>query len=120
MFSAGFKLGVTDYAYMTIQADHSMQGSFKETVAGALYGLKLGDDPDNPMYTIHAGGFLRWNDAIIPVVKLDYHPFSVSFSYDVNISKLKPSSYGRGGFEISISYTGFRRERNDYLLCPKF
>jgi type IX secretion system PorP/SprF family membrane protein len=120
VFSAGLKLGVTDYAYMTIQADHSMQGTFKETVAGALYGLKLGDDPDNPMYTLHAGGFLRWNDALIPVIKLDYNPFSVSFSYDVNISKLKPSSYGRGGFEISISYTGFRRDRSDYLLCPKF
>ena len=40
--------GVTDYAYITVQADHSRQGSFKETVAGGMYGLKLGDDPDNP------------------------------------------------------------------------
>lgn len=120
VFSAGIKLGVSDYAYMTIQADHTMQGGFSETVAGAMYGLKLGSDPDNPAYTIHAGGFLRWNDAVIPAIKLDYNPFSLTFSYDVNISKLKPSSYGRGGFELSVSYTGFRKSKGEYLLCPKF
>lgn len=120
VFSGGIRLGVTDYAYITIQADHSRQGNFKETVAGGMYGFKLGDDPDNPRYVIHAGTFLRWDDALIPVVKLDYAPFSVSFSYDANISKLKPSTYGRGGFEIAISYFSFRKEKGEYLLCPRF
>jgi hypothetical protein len=82
-----------------------------------MYGLKIGGDHDNPDYTIHAGTFLRWNDAIIPVLKLDYNPFSVSISYDVNISKLKPSSYGRGGYEISISYIGFRENNSALMLC---
>lgn len=119
VFSGGIKLGVSENAYLTIQADKSMQGSFSETVAGVMCGLKLGD-PDNPDYTIHAGGFLRWNDAMIPVVKLDYTPFSVALSYDVNISKLKPSSYGRGGVELSVSYTGFLKRNEGYLLCPRF
>jgi type IX secretion system PorP/SprF family membrane protein len=120
VFSGGLKFGVSEYAYLTIQADQTMQGGFSETVAGAMYGFKLGGDPDNPAYTIHAGGFLRWNDAFIPVVKLDYAPFSFAFSYDANISKLKQSSYGHGGVEFSISYTGFRKNKEDYLLCPKF
>ena len=120
VFSGGLRFGVSDYAYMTLQADQSMQGSFAETMAGVMYGLKLGEDPDNPAYTIHAGGFLRWNDALIPVIKLDYNPFSVALSYDVNISKLKPSSYGRGGFELSVSYIGFLKRNEGYLLCPKF
>ena len=120
VFSGGLRLGVTEIAYITLQADHSSQGGFSETVAGAMYGLKLGMDADNPDYTIHAGAFLRWNDALIPVVKLDYTPFSVSFSYDANISKLKPSSYGRGGAELSVSYTGFVKRKEGYLLCPRF
>ena len=120
VFSGGLRFGVTDFTYLTIQADHSRQGNFKETVAGAMYGLKLGD-PDEPDYTIHAGGFLRWNDALIPVIKIDYNPFSVSLSYDVNISKLKPSSYGRGGLELSVSYVGFiDRARGQDWLCPRF
>ena len=120
VFSGGIKLGVADYAYITLQADHTRQGSFSETVAGAMYGLKLGDDPAHPTYTIHAGAFLRWNDALIPVVKLDYGTISVAFSYDANISTLKPSSYGHGGYEFSVSYFGFRKEKGGYLLCPRF
>ncbi|HNU13935.1 MAG TPA: PorP/SprF family type IX secretion system membrane protein, partial [Chitinophagaceae bacterium] len=120
VFSGGLKLGVSDYAYLTVQADHSKQGGFAETMAGIMYGLKLGEDPDNPAYTLHAGSFLRWNDALIPVIKIDYTPFSAALSYDVNISKLKPSSYGRGGFELSVSYIGFLKRNEGYLLCPKF
>ena len=120
VFSGGLKLGVSENAYLTLQAQQTMQGSFSETVAGGMCGLKLGSDPDNPDYTIHAGTFIRWNDALIPVIKLDYSPFSVALSYDVNISKLKPSSYGRGGFELSVSYIGFLKRNDGYLLCPRF
>ena len=122
VFSGGMRFGVSDYAYMTVQADHSMQDEFVETVAGAMYGLKIGEDPSLPNYTIHAGGFLRWNDAFIPVVKIDYSPFSVAISYDVNISRLKPSSHGRGGFELSISYIGNRKNNSSlqYSKCPRF
>jgi hypothetical protein len=108
---------------MTLQADHSIQGSYNETTGGALYGLKIGGDPEQPNYTVHAGAFLRWNDALIPVVKLDYSPFSFALSYDVNISKLKPSSYGRGGFELSVSYVSFLNRDKSSLnstLCPRF
>lgn len=121
--SAGIRFSVTPESYITLQADHSMQGKFRETVAGALYGIKLGEDLEHPLYTFHAGAFLRWNDAIIPVVKIDYAPFSVSFSYDANISKLKTSSHGRGGFEIGISYVGFLDRDNSTLnavICPRF
>jgi type IX secretion system PorP/SprF family membrane protein len=121
--SAGVKFSVTPYSYITLMADHSRQGMFRETIAGALYGMKIGPDLDNPNYTIHAGAFLRWNDALIPEIKFDYHPFSVSLSYDVNISTLKTSSYGRGGFELGISYIGFTNRENSALNavnCPRF
>jgi type IX secretion system PorP/SprF family membrane protein len=104
VYSGGLKFGAGDYAYVTVEADYSKQGPFKEIVFGAMYGLKIGPYPDEPDYIIHAGTFMRWNDALIPVIKLDYSPFSVSFSYDANISKLKPSSHGRGGFEMSVSF----------------
>jgi type IX secretion system PorP/SprF family membrane protein len=121
--SAGIRFGVTPESYITIQADHSSQASFRETVAGALFGIKIGPELDKPLYTLHGGAFLRWNDAVIPVLKIDYNPFSVSVSYDVNLSKLKTSSYGRGGFELGVSYIGFTQRKNssiDATLCPKF
>lgn len=107
---------------MTIQADHSQQGDHIETIAGVLYGIKLGNDPENSRYALHAGAFVRWNDALIPVVKLEMGSTAFSFSYDANISLLKPSSYGRGGLELSMTWTG-KKNSNRYrkdLLYPGF
>ncbi|MBS1632881.1 MAG: PorP/SprF family type IX secretion system membrane protein, partial [Bacteroidetes bacterium] len=123
VFSTGFKFEVTEYSYFNIQADYSMQSGSTEAVAGAMYGLKFGVDADHPNYAINGGAFLRWNDALIPVIKIDYSPFSVVLSYDVNISPLKTSSYGRGGFEMSVSYMGFLnrfKSTQNSTLCPRF
>ncbi len=120
VFSGGLKLGVNDYSFVTLQADYSRQGSFAETLFGAMYSFKFGDYPDKPDYVIHFGTYVRWNDALIPVIKLDYSPYSVSFSYDANISKLKPSSYGRGGFEIAISWVTKLPDRSNPYFKPRF
>lgn len=122
VFSGGVKLTINDQAYFDIEADHSRQGSAQETIGGVLYSYRLGDDPANSEYTIHLGSFLRWKDALIPVLKLDMQALSVSISYDVNVSQLKTASEGRGGFELSISYKGFlnREDPKSNILCPKF
>jgi type IX secretion system PorP/SprF family membrane protein len=123
VFSGGLRLSMTDYSYFTLQADYSKQGSYQETIGGALYSMKMGDDPDNPNYTIHAGAMMRWKDALIPVVKLDFRPLSVAVSYDMNVSQLKTASQGRGGLEVSVSYIGFLDRNNttrDKVLCPRF
>jgi len=122
VFSAGMKLIVNEFTYFTLQGDHTRQGSAQETIGGALYSYKLGDDPENSSYILSLGGFLRWKDALIPVIKLEMNALSVSLSYDVNVSQLKTVSNGRGGVELSISYIGFlNRENSKYrILCPKF
>ncbi|MEI6948497.1 PorP/SprF family type IX secretion system membrane protein [Paraflavisolibacter sp. H34] len=118
--SVGVKLAVQETGYLNLQADYSVQGGSRQAVMGALYGIKLNQEVDNPQYVLHGGAFLRWNDAFIPVVKLDYRPVSFSFSYDVNISRLKTATRGRGGFEAGITYTGFIREANYYSNYPRF
>lgn len=122
VFSLGIKANINEQSYFTIQADHSRQGPSYETIGGILYSYKLGDDPENSNYTLHLGGFLRWKDALIPVLKLDMNALAVALSYDANVSELKTASQGRGGFELSISYIGFLdRENAKYrILCPKF
>ncbi len=123
VYSADIRFGVTETSYITIRADHSRQGTQTETIAGMMYGIKIGTDPAHPDYALHAGAFLRLNDSFIPTIKLDYNPYSVAFSYDVNISKLRTSSYGRGGFELSLTYVGFLDRDNSSLNavhCPRF
>ena len=123
VFSGGLRFGVAEYAYVTLQADHSRQGSYSETIGGAMYGLKIGGSYEDPDYVLHAGTYIRLGDALVPVLKLDYMPFSFALSYDVNISKLRTSSYGRGGIELSVSFIKSLDRNNasvNAVKCPKF
>jgi type IX secretion system PorP/SprF family membrane protein len=123
VFSGGMKLAINEFSYFNIQADLSRQGPAQEVIGGALFSYKLGDDPENSDNTVSFGSFLRWKDAIIPVIKVETHSLAIALSYDVNVSELKTVSQGRGGFELSISYIGFldRENSNKYrVLCPKF
>lgn len=123
VFSGGVNLSVNEVSYITLQSDYSKQGNYNEVIGGMTYSRKIGDDYSNPLYTIHFGGYLRWKDAFIPVLQLDYNPFSVAFSYDINISDLKAASQYRGGFEVSFTYAGFLDRNNstkNAVLCPKF
>ncbi len=108
---------------MTFYADYSMQGAYSEIIGGMLYSYKLDAYPDDPQYIISGGGFLRWNDAFIPMVKMDMKPLTFGVSYDVNISALKTISQSRGGFELSLSYQKFLDRDNsssNSVRCPRF
>jgi len=123
VISGAVKFSVTETSYLNIQTDVSSQGSFQEIIGGMMYGVKIGPDWEHPDYVLHGGAFLRLNDAVIPTIKIDYNPFSVGLSYDVNISQLKTSSYGRGGFELSLTYIGFLNRDNSSLnaiRCPRY
>ncbi|WP_205509262.1 PorP/SprF family type IX secretion system membrane protein [Longitalea arenae] len=122
--SVGVKWRMDDVSAVTLQADHSVQANYSETIGGALYSYNLGSDLDgNPLYTLSGGLFLRWKDALVPVIKIEWGNLSTALSYDVNVSPLKTASMGRGGFELSLSYIGFlhRDNSSEYkMLCPKF
>jgi type IX secretion system PorP/SprF family membrane protein len=120
--SLGLRMTVNESSYFTLYGDYSKQGTYTETLGGALYSWRL-DDIEDPRYILHAGALLRWKDAVIPVAKLDFKPFAFSVSYDANISQLKSASRGQGGFELSISYQkSFSSDRygNESVRCPRF
>lgn len=120
--SAGLRMNAGEYNYITLEADYTQQRDYKEILGGFLYSMKM-ESPDEPRYVLHAGAYLRWNDAFIPVAKLEMKPLSVALSYDVNISQLKPASSGRGGFELSLAWQKFLDRENSVknaVRCPRF
>ncbi|MFZ4057157.1 MAG: PorP/SprF family type IX secretion system membrane protein [Ferruginibacter sp.] len=122
VYSAGLRLSTTDNSYITFHGDYSKQGPHTEIIGGALYTYKL-DDTENPKYLVHAGAFMRWKDAVIPVAKLEMRPLSISVSYDANISQLSAASRGRGGFEMGLTYQKYLSKDNssiDAVRCPRF
>jgi type IX secretion system PorP/SprF family membrane protein len=122
VFSGGMKFQLGEESYFTIQADHTRQASFAETIGGFLYSYKLGDNPEVETYTLHMGAFLRWQDALVPVIKIDMNRMAIALSYDVNVSPLRTVSQGRGGVELSIAYVGFTGSNSSKYktLCPRF
>ncbi len=122
VFSAGVRMSVSDYSYITFHSDYSNQGGSSEIIGGAIYSLKL-DDPVESHYVISGGLMVRWNDALIPVAKFDVKPLTFAISYDVNVSALKTASQGRGGFELSLSYQKYFERNNssrEAVRCPRF
>lgn len=123
VFSADAKLAMGEQFSTTVYNDFVKQGPNRELMSGLLLGYNVGPYTDSPDAVLRAGGFLRWGDAFIPVVQLDYRPFSFSVSYDVNVSKLSTTSYGRGGYELSVTYAGFLDRENssaNAVRCPHF
>lgn len=108
---------------ITFYGDAFAQGGHKQVMFGSFYNFSLVDEyfDDKNKTSIHFGGVYRWDDAFIPVVKLDISQFSVGLSYDVNVSKLATASQSRGGFELTLSYRNcsIGGDRNG-LPCPKF
>jgi type IX secretion system PorP/SprF family membrane protein len=121
VYSAGLRMATTVDSYITFQGDYSTQGPYTELIAGALLTKKL-DDVDDPRYLINGGLFLRWDDAVIPVAKLEAKPLAISVSYDINISQLTSASSGRGGFEMALTYQTYfeHNSSKDAIRCPRF
>ena len=58
-------------------------------------------------------------DAVILSTRFDYNQFSLGFSYDVNVSALKPASSNNGAFEFALIYKFCNNERRG-VYCPNF
>jgi len=84
------------------------QGATQEIYAGSMVRYKLRQDSK---YTglqkgaaISVGGFLRARDALVATMLFEYSQYAIGLSYDVNTSRLRTASSGRGGFEISLRF----------------
>jgi hypothetical protein len=58
-------------------------------------------------------------DAVIASTRFDFNDLSLGFSYDINISQLKPASNSQGSFEFSLIYKICGMERRG-VYCPNF
>lgn len=95
----------------------STQAHATETVVGGALQLPVieGEKP----VSVYFGSWLRFNDAVIPYVGLEFNDFRFGATYDVNTSSLKSASQSRGGVEISLIY--IRKDPGSRgLPCPRF
>lgn len=82
---------------------YQAQSGAKEIVVGSDFGYYLNNAISA---TFFLGAAYRLDDAVIASVGMDYKNFRFGASYDINTSTLKEASAGKGGFELSLVYTG--------------
>lgn len=124
-YNAGVSAPLGDFGKVIVEYNQLTQGVYSEVMAGGLFGytLQVASGATTQTDMIYGGFFVRWNDAIIPVVKLELNKYAIGFSYDINVSKLSTASQSFGGYEISFSYIGFFNSLSSSahkLRCPRF
>lgn len=120
----GVRWNISQQFGATIHANYLNQAPYQETIAGGLLSWRNIDTrTQQSPFTLYAGCFYRFKDAVIPTVKMDYQQYSVTISYDMNTSNLRTATNGVGGFEISLFARGNLQKgvwAKDKLKCPRF
>ncbi len=120
--SAGFSWTLTKEFGITSHWNYTKQGNYTEVIGGGFVSWKNPSEIASN-FKLYAGAFFRFGDAIIPTVKMDYHVYSITFSYDVNSSALRTASSGAGGYELSLFVKGsYKKSRQTPggVPCPRF
>lgn len=122
MLNGGIAIPTSDDDKVILYTDYFWQGGARQLQAGLFYRHALLREDDDDVVAFSLGSFTRWGDAVIPMVKLDYHQFALGMTYDVNVSKLASASKGNGGFELTLAYRGkFNSRITDLKMtqCPR-
>jgi type IX secretion system PorP/SprF family membrane protein len=114
----GGSFPVTDVLTLHSSVIHQIQNKASETTLGAAIAANLNQDEEKPT-SVYLGSWVRFNDAIVPYIGLEFGGLRIGASYDLNISSLKAATNTRGGSEISLIYIKQPAE-NKGIPCPKF
>ncbi len=117
-FHAGGYFAIGETTTMHLSALQMFQAGFSETMVGGA--IQLNTNPNDIKSTsLYFGTWVRFNDAIIPYIGLEFGDYRLGASYDYNSSLIRTATQNRGGIEISLIY--IRRPSTDRPVnCPKF
>ncbi len=114
----GVRLGLTEKVDLIPQVLFMSQSGAQELNLGASIAFKI-----NPDVKLFAGAYDRVSDAVIAMIGIEYKRVRLGLSYDINTSSLNAASNGKGGFEISLNYTGclggFILDK-PIFFCPRY
>jgi type IX secretion system PorP/SprF family membrane protein len=120
---AGIQGKANNRDYIAAHLDILSQEGNRQYLLGLKYGWGTIADGDNVSPSIfYVGCWYRYGDALIPVVEIQHRDWHWGISYDINLSRLRTASNGRGGLELSLGYTGFLKIRSstlDKIRCAR-
>ena len=119
--SMGLSAGLGNGFGLTAHANYQHQEPYQELIGGLLLSRGIHDIANGRKITVSAGCMYRYQDAIIPMVKMDYNNWSITLSNDIAVSSERMYLSGFGGYEITFSIRGnYRHKPETGLMCPRF
>jgi type IX secretion system PorP/SprF family membrane protein len=111
----GFRFAINETVQLVPKALYMKQVNAQELTTSLIlhYYLKGSD-----AYILF-GPTWRKKDAAIIEGGLKYGKYTCKISYDINTSTLNPSTNGRGGFEVSLTYIPKKQKPNPIPNCPR-
>ena len=111
-----FPVGVNTTLHTSFQ--YQQQGDYREIIVGGAASYFI-DGKSTSYYELYLGTWLRYNDAIIPYVGVEYNLLRFGFSYDINYSSDKTAGAYYRTAEFSIIKV-FNNNKSNLINCPKF
>lgn len=108
-----YRIDVSEQLHLISKIMYMRQGNAQEFTTSFSVHYYL-----EPETYLIAGPTYRNKDAVISEIGLKRGDFIYLMSYDFNTSTLSPSTYGRGGFETSLTYVPHQAKK--HRSCPKF
>lgn len=118
-FHAGGYFPIGETSTLHLSASQIFQAGTSQTMLGGAIQLTASSSDPNKPTSIYAGSWIRFNDAIIPYIGIEFNDFRIGATYDYNYSSLRTASQNRGGIEVSIIYI-HRPSTDRPVNCPKF
>jgi type IX secretion system PorP/SprF family membrane protein len=124
--NAGADITINKKYHLLPMLMYMRQGVDNEMNTGLGFGIDFNEDMNftiglyNRINTMASGG--ANGDAIIPYAAFEIKGFKLGLSYDATISQLKSAGSAIGAIELSLTYTGKRKNYNykSALICPRF
>lgn len=118
--NAGLYAAIGDRLGLALHVNYQYQAPYEELIGGGLLSYRAQKQDDGKPVVVSAGCFYRLDDAVIPTIKLDYHKWAATFSYDVAMGASRPHLSGAGGWEITTLLRGSYKRRQQPTGCPQF
>jgi type IX secretion system PorP/SprF family membrane protein len=101
-------------------AQYQQQGAYRSVLTGTGLRMILGADGDF-LRAVQATVGYRLGDAVIPTVQVDWGPWNIGLSYDVNTSAFQTATQNRGGWELAAVYRIVPAPPvPEFKVCPVF
>jgi type IX secretion system PorP/SprF family membrane protein len=114
-FHTGVRINITEQFYFLPKMLVMAQKNAQEQT----YALDAGYFLSGSELWLLAGTVYRSKDAAIISVGARKENYIAKISYDVNISSLTSTTYGRGAFEISFTYMARKPKAKEVKSCPR-